>query len=124
MLQYRVLDRSPNISVALDFTLPATITELSCTLNLSSAIGDELRECPMTERSLDTTLNCSTEYLVTMTVSNGCGSDDTNITIPPQGKCNVGIINFQYHIVPGKRPWVLAAQAPKIGGGRLHRRCA
>ena len=25
-----------------------------------------------------------------------------------------------YRSVPGKRPWVLAAQAPKIGGGQLH----
>ena len=25
-----------------------------------------------------------------------------------------------YRIVPGKRPWVLAAQAPKFEGGRLH----
>ena len=25
-----------------------------------------------------------------------------------------------YRIVPSKRPWVLAAQAPKIEGGQLH----
>ena len=26
----------------------------------------------------------------------------------------------EYRIVPGKHPWVLAAQAPKFEGGRLH----
>ena len=25
-----------------------------------------------------------------------------------------------YHIVPGKCPWAITAQAPKIEGGRLH----
>lgn len=96
MLRYRILDRSPNISVAIEVVLPNTITELNCSLNLSSAIGEEQQRCPMTGSTLDTTLKCNTEYWVTMTVSNDCGSDDTTITILREGTISFSITNFQY----------------------------
>ena len=46
-----------------------------------------------------------------------------NVTIPAKGCYNfldMSLFITHYHIVPRKRPWVLAAQAPKIGSGRLH----
>ena len=65
------------------------VTELRYNLNVFSSSGLELQ---VLERTMNTTLSCNTQYWVTTTVSNDCGSNNVTVTIPPQDKYNLNVV--------------------------------
>ena len=98
MLRWTVFEKITNVSIVIEFKLPEDniVTELTYNLSVFSSSGLELQ---VLERTLNTTLSCNTQYWVTGTVSNDCGSNNVTVTIPPQGtEYNLNVVFIIVHM--------------------------
>ena len=92
MLQYSFISGQeicPDVSATIQITQVVGIG-LTYELTVSSSDGCVLQECPMLvspgERLLNITLTDDIEYNATLVVSNDCGSDNTTVSIQPEGE--------------------------------------